>query len=85
MSDAFARAGVEPHVVYESDEIETVQALVEAGLGVSLVPRMVKRPGLAYLEVSAPAPARTIHLTWRDESVLSPAALAMKKIILDIL
>ena len=83
--DAFARVGIEPRVVYESDEIETVQALVEAGLGASLVPRVVKRAGLVYLDVLAPTPTRTIHLAWRDESVLSPAALAMKKIIIDTL
>jgi DNA-binding transcriptional LysR family regulator len=77
--DALTRAGVEARVVYESDGIETVQALVEAGLGVSLVPRMVKRPGLAYVDVLAPTPSRTLHLAWRAESVLSPAAAAMRE------
>jgi LysR family hydrogen peroxide-inducible transcriptional activator len=80
--DALTRAGVEPHVVYESDGIETVQALVQAGLGVSLVPRMVKRPGVAYLDIQPPAPSRTLHLAWRDESVLSPAAAAMREVAL---
>jgi len=51
--DALVRAGVEMRVVYESEEIETVQALVEAGLGVSLVPRMVQRgAGPVYLELT---------------------------------
>jgi len=59
-----------------------VQALVEAGLGVSLVPRMVARPGLAYLEILPPRPSRTLHLAWRAESVLSPAAAALREIAL---
>jgi LysR family hydrogen peroxide-inducible transcriptional activator len=82
--DALTRAGVEPHVVYESDGIETVQALVEAGLGISLVPRMVARPGLVHLEILPPRPSRTLHLAWRAESMLSPAAAAMKEIALEI-
>ena len=80
--DALLRAGVEPSVVHESGEIETVQALIEAGLGLSLVPKMVKRARLVYLEILPPTPSRTVHITWRDDSVLSPAGLALKKIAL---
>jgi len=80
--DALLRAGVEPRVVYESGEIDTVQALVGAGLGLSLVPRVIRRAGLAYVEILPPTPFRTLHIAWRDESVLSPAALAMKTIAL---
>lgn len=83
--DALVRSGVEANVAYESGEIETVQALVEAGLGVSLVPRVVKRPGLAYVEILPPTPSRTLHIAWREESVLSPAALAMKDLAVKIL
>jgi len=80
--DALSRAGVEPRVVHESGEIETVQALVKAGLGLSLVPKMVRRTGLAYLEILPPTPSRTVHIAWRHDSVLSPAALALKRIAL---
>ncbi len=83
--DALARAGVEAHVAYESAEIETVQALVGAGLGLSLVPRVVKRPGLAYVEILPPTPSRTLHIAWREESVLSPAAAAMRNLAVKIL
>jgi LysR family hydrogen peroxide-inducible transcriptional activator len=80
--DALARAGVEPRVVYESDGIDTVQALVEAGLGLSLVPTMVRKAdGPAYLRIAAPTPSRTILLARRDSSVLSPAAAAMRKAV----
>ncbi len=80
--DALARAGIEPRVVYESGEIDTVQALVQAGLGLSLVPSTVRRAGLAYIAILPPTPTRTLHIAWREESALSPAALAMKAIAL---
>src|SRR5208282_2745041 len=45
--DLYRKASLEPKVVFESSGIETVQALVAAGLGISLVPRMVaKFPGV---------------------------------------
>ena len=78
VTDALARAGVEPHVVYESGEIETVQALVGSGLGLSLVPRMVCRKGAAYAEILPPTPSRTVFIGWREGSALSPAASALK-------
>ena len=81
--EALGRAGVALRVVYESDEIETVQALVEVGLGVSLVPRMVQRAaGPVYREIVAPSPSRTLHVAWREDSALSPAAAALKSVAL---
>lgn len=77
--DALAKAGVEPKVVHESDEIETVQALVEAGLGCALVPAMVRKPkGPAYLHLSQPSPSRSLFLAWRENAVLSRAAEALR-------
>ena len=80
--DALARAGVQPRIVYESDGIDTVQALVEAGLGLSLVPTMVRRAdGPAYVEIVPPTPSRSILLARRDSRALSPAAAAMSAVI----
>ena len=77
--DALAKAGVEPRIVHESDEIETIQALVEAGLGLALVPAMVRKAkGPAYLGLAAPSPSRSLFLAWRQDAVLSQAALALR-------
>ncbi len=77
--DALSHAGVAPRIVYESDEIETVQRLVEAGLGSSIVPMMVRRsPGPAYVAVEEPSPSRTLLLAYRESSELSPPALSMR-------
>lgn len=77
--DYLRSRGIEPRVVYESAGIETVQALVEAGLGVSLVPRMIRKvPGPAYLDLLPPTPTRTLSLAARDKVPPSPASLALE-------
>jgi LysR family hydrogen peroxide-inducible transcriptional activator len=84
--DLYRKAGLEPKVVFESGGIETVQAMVAAGLGISLVPHMVaKFPGVAYLKLSQPKAVRTLSLAWRRKILLSPAAEALKGTILKVL
>jgi LysR family hydrogen peroxide-inducible transcriptional activator len=81
--DLYRKAGLEPRVVFESGGIETVQAMVAAGLGISLVPQMVAiTPGVAYASLSSPKAARTLSLAWRKKVPLSSAAEALRKSIL---
>jgi len=81
--DFYRKAGLEPKVVFESGGIETVQALVAAGLGISLVPRMVAgHPGVAYATLSSPGASRTLYLAWRRKAQLSPAAQVLRQVIL---
>ncbi|AFG38375.1 LysR family transcriptional regulator [Spirochaeta africana] len=76
---ALQAAGVQPDIVYRSAEIETVQGLVGAGLGVSLVPRMVRKAwGISYLRIAPPSPSRTLLIACRDFAALSPAAQALR-------
>jgi len=80
--DFYRKAGLEPKVVFESGGIETVQALVAAGLGISLVPQMVAGyPRVAYAHLSSPKATRTLSLAWRGKAPLSPAAAALQRII----
>lgn len=82
--DYLGRRGLEPTIVYESSGIETVQALVEAGLGVSLVPRMVRKdPGPVYLDILPPTPTRTLSLAARSGAAGSPAASALEQSVRD--
>ena len=83
--DALARAGVEPRVVHESGEIETIQALVESGLGLSLVPAMVRRKGPVFVSIGAPTPSRSILLAWKEDAALSSAARAVRELSLKLL
>lgn len=81
--DLYRKAGLEPRVVFESGGIETVQALVAAGLGISLVPQMVATtPGVAYASLFSPKAVRTLSLAWRKKAPLSPAAEALRKVII---
>ncbi len=52
-------AGFEPNVTFESDDYETVQGLVGAGVGVALIPRLALthvHPGVVVRELARPQP-----------------------------
>ncbi|HVM33671.1 MAG TPA: LysR substrate-binding domain-containing protein [bacterium] len=82
----YRKEGLTPKVVFESGGIETVQALVAAEMGLSLVPRMVaKFPGVAYAAITPGGAKRTLSLAWRKKAPLSPAALALRQVIFKVL
>jgi DNA-binding transcriptional LysR family regulator len=79
-------AGFEPAVSFESDDYETVQGLVAAGVGVALVPRLALGRGLGApsvhpgIAVRSPAPAppmRRVVVATPAGTALSPAARSM--------
>ncbi|WP_037289160.1 LysR family transcriptional regulator [Saccharibacillus sacchari] len=79
--DLCRQAGYEPQVVFESSNMETLQSLVAAGMGVTLVPRFVarsKRSELVpvYLPLADPVPYRTLVIAYRKGRSLSKAAEA---------
>lgn len=74
-------AGFEPRVVFESGNIETVQSLVAAGMGIACVPKMVTRAKWSefapvYLGIAPPTPSRTLVIASRKGRYLSKAAEA---------
>ncbi|HEY4390909.1 MAG TPA: LysR family transcriptional regulator [Paenibacillus sp.] len=79
--DLCHQAGFEPNVVFESNNIETVQSLVAAGMGITLVPHFIARAKRSelipvYLPLSDPAPSRTLVIAYRKGRYLSKAAEA---------
>lgn len=75
------RAGFEPRIVFESSNIETVQSLVAAGMGIAFVPKMMTRAKSsefipAYLPIASPSPSRTLVIASRKGRYLSKAAEA---------
>ncbi|MFF2662182.1 LysR family transcriptional regulator [Kitasatospora sp. NPDC058032] len=68
-------AGEEPDVHYQVGEFETQIALIAAGLGVGLVPRLGRAalpPGVVARPV-VPEPARRVFALWRSQASRRPA------------
>lgn len=78
--EACRAAGFEPRIAFESTQIDTLQAMVAAGLGVTLVPQMAAesalRPAPVFVPLEGPPLTRTLALAWRRERYLSRAAEA---------
>jgi DNA-binding transcriptional LysR family regulator len=69
--------GIEPNVVFRTDESAAVQRLVAAGVGAALVARLsIDReiPGVVAIDASRRVPARPIGLAWHRDSTPSDAA-----------
>ncbi|RSN61461.1 LysR family transcriptional regulator [Amycolatopsis sp. WAC 04182] len=74
----FAKAGLELHVVCEGDEAAVLFQLIDAGLGVALVPslglRAVTGSAVVWLDVDDPECRRVLSVAWREDTYLSVAA-----------
>jgi DNA-binding transcriptional LysR family regulator len=77
-------AGFEPNVAFESDDYQTVQGLVAAGVGVALVPRLalsVVRDDIAIRALVPASPVRNVLAATPPGARLIPAAPAMVAIL----
>jgi len=73
-------AGFEPRVSFESDDYQTVQGLVAAGVGVALIPQLalsVTREDIVVRPLSPSPPRRQVIAAVPAGSRLVPAAPAM--------
>jgi DNA-binding transcriptional LysR family regulator len=79
-------AGFEPNVAFESDDYQTVQGLVAAGVGVALIPELalsVVRDDIAIRSLSPSPPIRQVVAAAPADARLSPATPAMLSILED--
>ncbi|GGF89204.1 LysR family transcriptional regulator [Paenibacillus abyssi] len=79
--DLCEQAGFAPRIVFESGNIETVQSLVAAGMGIAFVPMMISRAKWStlvpvYLRLAEPQPSRTLVIASRKGRYLSKASEA---------
>jgi LysR family transcriptional activator of glutamate synthase operon len=75
VDDAFAREGLSERVVYEGDDFSIVQGLVEAGLGVTLVPALaVSDDRLVAIPLTDPPIVRTMAICWAKRRLLHPTS-----------
>lgn len=76
--DAHLRAqGLEPNVVFRSDDNGTLQALVAAGMGAALMPGLavdLDDPTTVAIDLGDSVPPRLLGIVWHGDRVLSPAA-----------
>jgi DNA-binding transcriptional LysR family regulator len=80
-------AGFEPHVAFESDDYETVQGLVAAGVGVALIPRLALtrvRPGIVVRELAPRSPERKVVAATTSGPGVAPAARTMIRVLSDV-
>jgi LysR family hydrogen peroxide-inducible transcriptional activator len=83
-------AGFIPHVVFESSNIETVQSLVAAGMGIAFVPKMITRLSKEtmspqYVTLRNPAPSRTLVMAYRRGRYHSRASRAFLATVKEVL
>ncbi|GHI95537.1 LysR family transcriptional regulator [Streptomyces olivaceus] len=68
-------AGHEPDIVHQADENPTLVALVAAGLGIALIPRLGRGPlpdGVVEVALE-PMPVRRLYALWRTGAARRPA------------
>jgi len=83
---ACAEAGFEPRFAFETDETMAAQALVAAGVGVTLLPRLALtslHPSVTARPLGAKAPVRRIWVAQLREGFVSPATEAMRQVLCD--
>ncbi len=79
-----AEAGVHPRIVQTSRELYTTISLVEAGLGVTIVPASVQQMGwrgVRYYPIDSPSAVTRIDAAWRadNQSIILPAFLEISR------
>ncbi len=78
LEDELRLHGVEPNIVFRSDDNAIVQGMVAAGIGSALVPLLALEqddPALRIIELPE-VPPRVVAIVWHRDRYRSPAALA---------
>ncbi len=87
VEDRLRAAGVEPRMAFRSDDNATLQAMVAAGMGIALVPRLTVNEAdtrVVVIELGERVPPRLIGLAWHRDRYRSPAALAFVDAALEL-
>ena len=79
------RSDLHPNISFRSAQLETIQSLVCAQMGLSLIPAMAAKPGQRsvpqYRSFSSPRPTRKIVAAWPKQRPPGRAAAEFLKII----
>jgi DNA-binding transcriptional LysR family regulator len=86
IENRFRDAGLEPRIVFRSDDNGTIQELVAAGVGAALVPLLTVDPAHEATVVLglSDVPPRGIGVAWHRDRYRSPAARAFVDLACDV-
>jgi DNA-binding transcriptional LysR family regulator len=79
-------AGFEPRVSFESDDYQTVQGLVAAGVGVALIPELALstvRPDILVRHLHPQSPVRKVFAATPRAAAVTPAVATMLDVLRD--
>ncbi len=80
-------AGFEPRVSFESDDYQTVQGLVAAGVGVALIPQLALstvRPDILIRALDPRSPVRKVFAAMPRAAAVTPAVATMLDVLREI-
>ncbi|HMJ73673.1 MAG TPA: LysR family transcriptional regulator [Solirubrobacterales bacterium] len=80
-------AGFEPRVSFESDDYQTVQGLVAAGVGVALIPHLALstvRPDIRIRSLEPSSPVRKVFAATPRAAAVTPAVATMLDVLREI-
>ncbi|EKV02154.1 transcriptional regulator [Leptolyngbya sp. PCC 7375] len=70
----FADAGIQPNIVYSSNNEEWVISLIQVGMGMSIMPVWADLTAITYVSMTDLSLSRTIGLRWRKLQMVEPVA-----------
>ena len=81
IENRFRDAGLEPRIVFRSDDNGTIQELVAAGVGVALVPLLTVDPAHeGTVVIGLPGvPPRRIGIAWHRDRYRSPGGARLRR------
>jgi len=80
----WARAGLQPNVVFRTSSVEAVRSMVAAGMGLTILSDMVYRPWslegqrIETRRLAEEVPSMDVGLAWRRGAAMSPATRALR-------
>lgn len=80
-------AGFEPRISFESDDYQTVQGLVAAGVGVALIPQLALstvRPDIRIRALDPRSPVRKVFAATPRAAAVTPAVATMLDVLREI-
>jgi DNA-binding transcriptional LysR family regulator len=80
-------AGFEPRVSFESDDYQTVQGLVAAGVGVALIPQLALstvRPDITVRALHPRSPVRKVFAATPRAAAVTPAVATMLDVLREV-